>query len=350
MSAPEATSGIIRVSRFTRRLFIGSTAAIAAGAATSVPFPGRATLMVGGAVGGAADDWAGWLAPGLLRALPPGTAVRKEMVGGADGVTAANQFDALTEPDGGTALLMPGSAAMAWLVGDPRARFDAAQWVSALAGITPGLVVSRVAIARGARIRLAASTPAGPELPAMLALDMLGGTWSPVFGLSDTAAFDALAKGQVDAICLRGRRVAEAVQQLGTTGARPVFTFGSVDTAGGRQRDPAFAETPALSELLVRQDFSEALRRAWFATAAASDLDVTLVLPHLTPAAIVALWRHAAAQAVAAASVQAHAAAQGVRPQLAPAAAASTAAMLADASGQLALRGWMAQRLDYRPG
>ena len=338
---------------FTRRLLLGSAGAMALGAAgTAAPFPDRATLLVGGPGGGAADSWAEWLSPGLGRALPPGTSIRKDVVGGVDGVTAANMFEARTVPDGSTALLLPGSAAMAWLVGDPRARFETAHWVPALAGVTPGLVVSRALNAQslaGAPVRVAASGVSGPELPAMLALDMLGAQWSPVFGLTDRPAAEALLQGRVDAVCLRGRRVPELLQILSAGGAQPLFSFGCVDEAGMRQRDPAFPSVPTVSELVAGRAGDAALGRAWFATAAASDLDIAMVLPQLTPAAIVALWRRAATLAAATGTVQAQATAQGVRALAAPAATASTAAVVADAPAQLALRTWMSRRLDYRP-
>ncbi len=105
-----------------------------------------------------------------------------------------------------------------------------------------------------------------------------------------------------------------------------------------------------MSELLAGRAGDEALRRAWLATAAASDLDVAMVLPQLTPAAMVALWRRAAAQAAGVGAGAGAGQRAGVRPLPAPAASASTAAVVADAPAQLALRGWMAQRLDYRPG
>ena len=336
----------------TRRLVVGSAVALAtAAAAASASFPEGATLLVAGPQGGPVDTWTDWLAPSLGRALPPGTALRKDVVGGVDGVTGANQFEARAVPDGGTALLLPGSAAMAWLVGDPRARFDVGQWIPALAGVTPGLLMSRVPVARapgGNPLRIAASGPAGPELPALLALDLLGVPWVPVFGLAEAAATDALSSHQVDAVCLHGRRVADVAQQLGVAGVVPAFSFGSVDEAGRRQRDPAFPATPDASELLASRPDSP-LRKAWRATAAASELEVALVLPHLTPAALVALWRRACAQAIDSAPVQEQASAVGVRPLGAPAATASTSAVLADAASQLELRNWLANRLNYRP-
>ncbi|WP_216850847.1 hypothetical protein [Acidisphaera sp. L21] len=321
-------------------------------AAATAPFADGVTLIVAGPGGGPVDSWAEWLAPSLGKALPPGTQLRKDLVGGIDGVTGANQFEARTVPDGGTALLLPGSAAMAWLVGDPRARFDVGHWVPALAGITPGLVVSRLSLAQvmaGASVRIAASGPSGQELPALLALDLLGVKWTPVFGLTDAAASAALADGEADAVCLHGRRVAEMAQLLASTGVRPLFSFGSVDDTGRRVRDPAFPDTPALSELMAVRPATPGMRNAWRATAAASELDMALVLPQLTPASMVALWRRACAQAIGSSPVQEQASALGVRPQGVPAATASTTAVLADATAQLELRNWLATRLNYRP-
>ncbi len=344
---------VLVTQKITRRLVMSSAMALVGGAAVvDPPFPNGATLLVAGPGGGAVDSWAEWLAPALGRALPPGTPLRKDLVGGIDGVTGANQFEAQTVPDGNTALLLPGSAAMAWLVGDPRARFDVAHWVPALTGVTPGLVISRRTVEQalgGTKLRVAASGPAGPELPGLLALDLLGSHWDPILGLTDAAAIDALNSGQVDTICLYGHRVAEFAQRLGSAGFMPMFSYGSMDETGRRQRDPAFSQTPDASELLIDRPGSRALRRAWRATAAAAELEVALVLPQLTPAAMVALWRRACTQAIGSGAVQGQASALGVRPQGAPAATISTTALLADTAAQLELRQWLATRLNYRP-
>ena len=114
-------------------------------------------------------------------------------------------------------------------------------------------------------------------------------------------------------------------------------------------RDPAFPDTPALSELMAVRPATPGMRNAWRATAAASELDMALVLPQLTPASMVALWRRACAQAIGSSPVQEQASALGVRPQGVPAATASTTAVLADATAQLELRNWLATRLNYRP-
>ncbi len=175
-------------------------------------------------------------APGLGRALPPGTAVRKDVVGGVDGVTAANQFEARTVPDGGTALLLPGSAAMAWLVGDPRARFDAGHWVPALAGVTPGLVVSRVPAAR-ARRRTAAAGASEPSRPGAAgdAGDGPAGR-QLVAGVRPGGRRRRRGAGAGPG----GRRLparppgAGPAAAAGAGRAAPLFSFGSVDEAGCR--------------------------------------------------------------------------------------------------------------------
>ena len=261
---------VLVTQKISRRLVLGSAMALAGGASVlDPPFPNGATLLVAGPGGSAVDSWAEWLAPSLGRALPPGTPLRKDVVGGVDGVTGANQFEARTVPDGGTAMLLPGSAAMAWLVGDPRARFDASHWIPGLAGVTPGLVMSRIPIGRvqsDAPLSVAASGPAGPELPGLLALDLLGARWTPVYGIADAAALEALSSGQVDAICLHGTRVPEFARLLGSSGFVPMFSYGSVDDTGRRQRDPAFPNTPDASELLAGRQISPALLKGWRAT------------------------------------------------------------------------------------
>jgi hypothetical protein len=317
-------------------------------------FPDGVTILVAGPEGGHTFDWTRVIGPALSRALPPETPVRMTASGGADGVTGANQFDVRSAPDGQTVLLVPGMAALAWLVGDPRAQFDAGHWVPVLAGATPGVVVARVGpsgFGPGAKPRIAASAPGGAELPALLGIDLLGATVVPVFGLSEPGrAAEALQRGAVDAVFVRGRKVPEQVSELAEVGGEPVFTLGARDAAGALVRDPLFPDLPNLVELragLGGAPLSGPLFDAWCAAATACQLDFGLVLPQLTPAAMVALWRRAGTQAAAASDVQAAAAALSVRPLGSPAATASIAA---DAPALLALRRWLATRFNWHAG
>ena len=61
-------------------------------------------------------------------------------------------------------------------------------------------------------------------------------------------------------------------------------------------RDPAFPDVPHLAELYATRSGrppAGPLYDAWRASAAAAQLEFGLVLPQLTPAAMVSLWRNA---------------------------------------------------------
>jgi hypothetical protein len=346
-----ARDAVAQPRRAASSLLFGTAEAATTGAGTT--FPDGATVMVAGPEGGGTDEWGRVIAQALERAMPPGTAIRTTTTGGPDGVTGANQFGARGAPDGQTVLLVPGLAALAWLVGDPRAQFDAGQWVPVLTGVTAGVMVARVGPAgfvRGARLRLAASSPTGVELPALLGVELIGADMVPVFGLAEPEqAADALRQGAVDAVFVCGHNAPARVAALAAAGALPVFTMGARNAAGALVRDPAFPDLPNMPEM--RASLTGALPEgplydAWGATAAASQLDFGLILPPLTPAAMVSLWRRASAQAAAAQPMQAAAAALAVRPQGSPSA---TAAIAADAPALLALRRWLNQRLNWRP-
>ena len=330
-----------------RRALVCSLALAALpGAREASLLPEGATLLVAGPEGGDTDRWG----EALGRALAP-SRVRREKVGGADGVTGANQFEARAAPDGGTALLTPGAAATAWLVGDVRAQFDAARWVPVLAGIGSGVLVSRVAARPGGMIRMAVASVAGPDLPGLLGLDLLGVAVEPVPSLAGAAAHQALLAGEVDALFMRGPGAAGVVQALALAGVPAMFTVGALDDTGQPQRDQLFPDLPAFPELLARrQPLSGALYAAWRSVAAAAALDVALVLPRETPASMVALWRRACAQAAGSPDLQTLAAAQDARPLVAVPAAISTAAVAADAEALTELRRWLQQRHGWRPG
>lgn len=308
------------------------------GAAAQPGVPGTAALVVAGPPAGRLDRWADLLLPALARVVPGLSAQRLDRVttGGADGVTGANQFQARVVPDGGTALLLPGSAALAWQVGDPRAQYDAARWVPAWAGVASAVLVSRVPLSPGRTIRVGGANPGGAALPALLALDMIG--------IEVTPGPDATA----DAVfhCGQGAPAA-AAQQAGMV---PVMTLGMVDADGSWLRDPAFPSVPTAVEAATPYRPAPALLAALRATAAATVLDAALVLPHLAPANRIALWRRACAEAAATPDVLTEAAALGVRSAKLPASAALLSTLAADVPTLLALRTWLDARWGWRAG
>ncbi|MBO0711579.1 MAG: hypothetical protein J2P47_09925, partial [Acetobacteraceae bacterium] len=274
--------------------------------------------------------------------------------GGVDGVTGANQFEARVAPDGTTLLLAPGAAALAWLAGDPRTHFDVARWVPVMTGITSGLVAGTIPLVPGRRARVAASGPVGPDMTALLALEILGVEPVPVFTPGDPAAIRAaFAGGEIDLALLRGEEIATALSGLAGSGVRPLFSLGVPTADGTFARDPAFANLRQMTEVyrsLHRREPVGHLFQAWTAAAVAARLEFCLVLPELTPAALIALWRQAGVQAMRAPELQQTAAATQVRPLTGADAAATTTALAPDAASLLELRRWLATRLDWHPG
>ncbi len=328
---------------WSRRQLLLTAAALTAAQAARAAAPDAATLLIAGPAQGATAAWADLILPALTHALPPGIRLGRESVGGADGVTAANQFEARTASDGGAVLLLPGAAALAWLVGDPRARFNAAQWVTALAGTTPLVLASRLPLGRlaiGQVVRVAGS-PGGPALPALLTLELIGALPQAVPERPDYT--------DADAVLLHGRDIGRQLEAASQAGFVPVLAFRDRDAGGELSRDPDFPEVPTSGERLasgVRQPLFAALGAA----IAAARLDTALVLPPLTSPSMVALWRRACAQAATAPATQAAAARLGVHAEADAAAVASTAPLAAvDAAVLLDLRQWLAQRFGWRP-
>ena len=334
-----------------RRALLGFAACAAAPAfaAPVTAFPDGATLIVAGPPGRQVDRWADLLSPALGRALPPGTPLQRQHVGGADGVTGANQFEARTTPDGATALLAPGQAALSWLTGDARARFDVARWVPVWTSSGSAVLVSRVALTPGRPLRIAFASPAGPELPALLALDLLGIPVAPVAPIAGAPA--ALARPDVDAVFLHGPGLRAAAAMLAGAGMPVVLTMGALDAVGQPMRDAAFPDVPTGPEAIIRArpDAPIELLNALRATAAAVQLEAGLMLPHLSPAGMVALWRRGCAPVAQSPDVLEEASRTGTRPASLQGAAACAATIAADVPTLLELRRWLSARHNWRP-
>jgi hypothetical protein len=314
-----------------------------------LPFPDGATLIVAGPEGGLLDRWAQAVRPALTQALPPETRLRLHMAGGPDGVTAANQFDARTAPDGLTLLVAPGEAALASLAGDPRAKFEVGHWMPVMAGTTNAVIAGRAeALAPGGRVRIPVSSAGGDDLPALLGLELLGLRTQPVPAFPEGALPAAFANHAVDAVFLHGHNVPDQLAALSAAGARPLFAFGAVDGTGALVRPAAFPDLPLLSQLSPEAAGSP-LYPAWQSAAAAAQLEFGIMLPQLTPAGMVALWRRAGTDAAAAPAVEALGKSFEVRLLGGSGATPVAAAMAAPQPAVLELRRWLAGRFNWRP-
>ena len=317
-------------------------------------FPDGADLLVAGPAGGRLDRLARDLLPALARGLPAGLAWHRDAVGGPDGVTGANQFEARGVSDGTSVLLLPGEAALAWLIGDPRARFNAGTLVPVMAGVAPGVLMSRHPVeadTHAAHLRIVAGRADGPELAGLLALELLGLRPEPACGFPDPATVEQviLAHG-ADAAFLVGADVAQRAARLARAGLAPVFTLGVPGAGQGVQRDPLMPDVPTLPELVTRLRGiapAGALYDAWRAVAAAAQISFLLAQPALTPATLASLWREAAIHALPLLTAADTTSARLlVCPEanqfMAPIAAADSATLIE-------LRHWLGARLGWQP-
>jgi tripartite-type tricarboxylate transporter receptor subunit TctC len=330
-------------------------------------FPDHVTLLIAGPSGGGLDEVGRTLASKLQQHMPAGTAVAALSIGGVDGVTGANQFATQTGLDGGTAMLVPGAAVLAWLAGDSRVHFDPSRWLPIIARTAPAIasghaeaelrlrggIIARTApaivvghaIRPGRRVRVAAGSAISPALAAMLAFDLLGAEVQPVFGLGDPAtALSALQAGHVEAVLLHGSAPLESLA-ADYPAAQPQFSFGVPTGDGAYRRDDAAPEIPTLLEYntaLGRPAPAGPRFEAWCCAAGAVQLQYALVLPSLTPPSGVALWHEAGAHALAPDSDGA----------ILYASAASVLLRSLNPRGAtlLDLRGWLADRLGWQPG
>lgn len=323
----------------TRRGLLGAALALAAGkpslaAATGVPE--AATLLVPGPEDGPAARFAQGAAAGLARGLVQAAALRVSVLGGPEGVTAANRFAASAAPDGQLLLLLTGAAAQAQLIGESRARYEPRHWPAVAGSVMPALVAGHGAATDSQPLRLALPAPAAPEAAALLALDLIGRPATPVFlppGMSPDAAITA---GIADAVVLGGPAPDARATALGLN---PWFVFDDETAA----RDPALPDIAPFGAVLPDPAPAE-LVAGLRAAGAALRVRGLLVLPALTSANAVALWRGAAQRWAEDAPDPAE---PGARRLAGKEAADTLATLCPPAEAQLAYRAWLRRRLNW---
>jgi hypothetical protein len=326
--------------------------------ALAAPMPAaQPTIAVAGPPDSSVARWAGLLRPHLAAGLGAEGGLRLRFVGGQDGVTGANQFDARAMPDGREALLLPGTAALAWLAGDSRVRFEAARLLPLLVSTGIGVLMIRGGAAglRGARpLRVACATPVGPALTALIAFDLLGTPTVPVMPKGDMSddLSPAARSGDVDAVFVHGLDAPSQLPALIEAGLRPTFSVAPAGYAGPPPATVAglFAAPPDLDALLAASPrATPPVLAAWRAVAAASLMDIALALPRLCPSGTVAHWRRACAATQAASAVLPPGVSGAVRLLAGTDSEAAVNRIFVDQSAQLALRRWLGGRLNWQP-
>jgi hypothetical protein len=346
-----------------RRNLLGSTlggmaavasrpfSALAAGAA--VPL----ILLVAGPDGGQTSRWGDACAVALSSFLPGNPMIMAEPVGGLDGVTGANQLDALVVPDGKTAAILPGVALIAYLVGDVRVHFDPTRWVPLLTGVNSGVLMVRATtpaadvttLRAHGPLRLAVDQAQSRDLAAMLGLARLGIATAPVCALRDTdAKTRAFTNGDVDAVFLCGEGLPEDIATLTAAGAVPFFSIGALGPDGRIGPDPAFPAIPEARSLgpAANPDIDAAYQAA----AVAAQLDFLLVLPKLTDPTAANNWTMASMQASTSPALAAAASASAVTLQPDTALAGALAALTIPQTAQSSMQAYLAKNCGWQPG
>lgn len=299
--------------------------------------PESATLLVAGPEGTPTAAWAAGVATQLGRFLPQAAAVRVQLVGGADGIAAANRFTTAAAPDGNTLLALSAAATQARAAGDSRARFEPGTWLPVCGATLSVLLAGRGPLPRrGNTLRLALSSPDAADAAALMALDGLGVSASPVFGVAPAMAEAALAQGAVDAAMLSGPNLPERAAALGLT----PWIAGELP---GGARDPAMAEVLTLSDALGAG--GGALLAACRIGFAGFGMRGIVVLPALTPATAVAPWRSAGLRWAEAGDRDPS---DGVRPLGISQCRALIAALCPAPDALRSYRAWLARRLNWR--
>ncbi|WP_298286070.1 hypothetical protein [Acidocella sp.] len=319
--------------------------------------PGPLTLLCAGPDGGLVSRWGSACTQAFDGSFPGNAAVLAQAVGGLDGVSGANQFDAQMMPDGRGAAMLPGAALTAYLTGDQRVHYDPTRWTPVLAGITPGVLMVRAAagavpdlaaLQAFSPLKLAADQAESADLAALLALARLNVATSPVFGLrgaeTKTRAF---LDGSVDAVFLSGEGVPADVSALNAAGAVAVLSLGQFDTEGRIVSDPLFPDLPDVAGFGPAA--SPFLERAYQAAAAAARLDFLLVLPHLTSPDAVAQWTQAAETARQSETLAEAASASAVTLAPAPVLAAALAALSLSEADAASLQAFLVKSYGWQP-
>jgi len=253
---------------------------------------------------GGSAQWANFFAPLLSKALPGGPTVVVRYRPGAGSTAGANWFQGQQDDASGLSIFGDsGSTKFPYLLGDPRVRYDYADWQPVLASATGGVVYLPPDL--GARFDgdmddlkdedyLYGSQGATTlDLVPLLAFRMLGLTVDPVFGVEGRGDGRLMIeRGEANIDYQTSSAYIANVQPLVDDGsAVPIFTWGALNEAGEIVRDPTFPDLPSFKEVCEATEGCETSGTAWDAYkaffVAGFANQKTIFLPKSAPAEVV---------------------------------------------------------------
>jgi tripartite-type tricarboxylate transporter receptor subunit TctC len=311
----------------SRRTLLGAGAGLGAalalpGAARAQDFAGRTIeFVIPFAEAGGSDVWARFMAPYLGKYLPgqPNVIVRNAPGGGS--ITGTNTFYQRARPDGLSFIGTSGSTQFPYLLGDPRVRYDYTRMIPTYVSPTGGVVylpkslgienASQLGRLRDRELVYGSQGATSLDLVPMLAFRLLGLNVRHVFGMRGRGEGRlGLMRGEITIDYQTSSAYITQVMPMVQAGtAVPMFSWGVLDGQGNVQRDPSFPDLPHFVEAFEMVNGSKPsgveydAYLAFFASGFAGQKPA--LLPHGTPANIVAAYRKAFADAVADPELQA---------------------------------------------
>ncbi|WP_050526678.1 Bug family tripartite tricarboxylate transporter substrate binding protein [Pseudorhodobacter aquimaris] len=238
-----------------------ATFGLAMPAAAEVSFEGKTIeFIIPFSAGGGSDTWARFNAPLLGKYLPgnPTIVVVNEPGGGS--TKGSNLFAARAKPDGLTVLGTSGSTQFPYLLGDPRVRYEYADWEIVMAAPTGGVAYvspstgvssfEEIGKLKGQKLIYASQGATSLDLVPLLGFKQLGLDVQHVFGFKGRGDGRlAFERGETNIDYQTSSAYIKNVEPLVEAGtAVPLFSWGALDEDGNPVRDPTFPDLPDFSE------------------------------------------------------------------------------------------------------
>ena len=254
--------------------------------------------------GGGSDKWARFYAPLLSEALPGTPTIVVKNMPGAGSTKGANFFADRAKPDGLTILGTSGSTQFPYLLGDPRVKFDYADWNVVLASATGGVAylpkdlaeqwaADPQAVIDGTDFIYGSQGATRLDLVPLLAWEMLGMRVDPVFGIKGRGDGRLMfERGEANIDYQTSSAFLSKVTPLVEQGdAVAIMTWGALDDDGNIVRDPTFPDIPTFKEVYTEIKGEEPSGPSWDAWKAffiaGFPAQKMVFLPKDTPAEIV---------------------------------------------------------------
>ena len=224
---------------------------------------------------GGSAKWANFFAPLLSENLPGNPTVVVKFMPGAGSTKGANWFQEQKHTDGTVIFGSSGSTQFPYLLGDPRVRYEYADWNPVMASGTGG--VAYLNAEDGARFDGTANNLKGKtfvygnqgatrlDLIPALAWKMLGMNVEHVMGVKGRGdGRKMFESGEATIDYQTSSAFLKSVIPLVEEGkAVPMMTWGALDTSGAIVRDPTFPDIPTFKEVCDATDGCETSGPAW---------------------------------------------------------------------------------------